>query len=582
MGKLHRNARIAALALVIGVACGSEERSDGPSREPVDALIAAAANAYQVRAGLVEREHTLVIGTRNLPRDLDPLGALDPWGQRLVDDLIFEGLTRRTGERFPFAEPQFADACVALPTTDARDVYCHLPTDRHFHDGTPVTSEDVLFSVEQWLDPRREVARLRQGLAELRKVELVDRPPGEGTREPGRWIHIAFERPMRLALEHLASVKILPRAAYRARGFGRAPVGTGPMRVVSMDADHIELERVEVGSGDDREIRRVVVRATPDRARALTQMRRGELQILDAMAPIHVPEELTKPGMAARFSAYVVTPPRFDLLLYNLRQGPQAGPRLRDALDRAIPFHAVDAVHGMPSAPAAAPVDRLDPRPIELPRLAEAGVSATWGVAGLPELAPDEDAEGASQAALILDELGWTLERGTRRRATGPLRTVLLWDGERGAGAEVAALVRKGWRDVGITVPHATASWAYVFGLLRKGEFDLALLRLGTRTFEDLRPYFHSRGVANLTGISDAELDAALEAYTRAQDRAERRSAQERIARRLADVRPVTVLYAPTFVTLVSKRVEELEFVDDLPRLDRLRLAPEATWVLHY
>src|SRR5690606_8790973 len=267
---------------------------------------------------------------------------------------------------------------------------------------------------------------------------------------------------------------------------------------------------------------------------------------------------------------------------YNLRQGPQAGPRLRDALDRAIPFHAIDAVHGMPSAPAAAPVDRLDPQPIDLARLAQAGVSATWGMAGLPELAPDEDAAGARQAGLILDELGWTMERGTRRRATGPLRTVLSWDGGRGTGAGVAGLGRRGWRDGGITVPHATASWSYVFGLLRKGEFDLAFLRLGTRTFEDRRPYFHSRGAANLTGVSDGELDTALDAYVRAQDRAARRHAQDQIARRLADVRPVTVLYAPTIVLLVSKRVERLEFVDDLPRLDRLRLAPEASWTLHY
>src|SRR5690606_28756055 len=86
MGRVLRNARIAALALACGSACGSDERSDGPTREPVDALIAAAANDYQVRAGLVEREHTLVVGTRNLPRELDPLGALDPWGQRLVED----------------------------------------------------------------------------------------------------------------------------------------------------------------------------------------------------------------------------------------------------------------------------------------------------------------------------------------------------------------------------------------------------------------------------------------------------------------------------------------------------------------
>ena len=30
-----------------------------------------------------------------LPLTLDPTAELDPWGQRIVDDLLFEGLTRK-------------------------------------------------------------------------------------------------------------------------------------------------------------------------------------------------------------------------------------------------------------------------------------------------------------------------------------------------------------------------------------------------------------------------------------------------------------------------------------------------------
>lgn len=561
--------------------CGG--RSEAPGREPLDALISEAAQAYQVRAGLIAQDQTLVIGTRDLPPDLDPFGSLDPWGQRLVDDLVFEGLTRRRLDVFPFAEPQLADVCEAYPEVETRDVYCHIPEGRAFHDDSPVTIEDAIYSLEQWLDPRRDALLVRHGLSDLQKIGVSDGPSGgAGRRDPGRWIHIVFQRPQRLALERIASMKIVPRAAHRgrARAFMRQPIGSGPMRVVRMDGDQVELERVMPPSDDPQEVRRIVLRATPNRAAALGQLRRGEIHMFDAVAPVHVPEELTKPGMAARFHAYVTTPPRFDLLVYNLRQGPQSGPRMRDALDRAIPFHAIDAIHGMPSAPVAAPVDRIDPEAIDLTALAAMGASASWGMAGLPAVAADEDAKGAEDAAVLLESLGWIMERGARRRPTGPLRAVLLWDGSRGTAAEVAGTIRRGWRDVGIQVPHATASWAYVFGLIRKGEFDLGMLRLGTRTFEDLRPYFHSRGAANLPGISDAALDAALDAYVEARDRDARRGAQTRIATRLAELRPVTVLYAPTLVSLVSKRVLGLEFIDDLPRLDALRIAPEASWVL--
>jgi hypothetical protein len=50
------------------------------------------------------------------------------------------------------------------------------------------------------------------------------------------------------------------------------------------------------------------------------------------------------------------------------------------------------------------------------------------------------------------------------------------------------------------------------------------------------------------------------------------------VATRLAELRPVSVVHAPTRIMLTSRRVTGLSFVDDLPRLDRIELGPESSW----
>ena len=580
--------RRALAALALGAcACTAGEDSDLSDsdaeidpRAAADALLA----EEQARVGEAGRaaERTLVVGLRSLPREFDPLSDQDPWSRRVIDDLLFEGLTRRTPDVAPFAEPGLADACVVDPPGGpVRDVYCHLPADATFHDGSAVEVEDVIFSLEYWLDPRRSTLRVQHGLDELRAVEVVDRPFGAPElRDPGRWIRIGFDRPEPLALELVSAMKIVPRKLRRAKGraFAEEPVGTGPMRLVAMEDDRVVFERVEPATEPDA-VQRLVLREVADGAAALTQLRRGDLHVLAAVSPSHVPDELAKPGMAPRFSAWVLSPPHFDVILYNLRNGAQAGPRLREALDLGLPRGVFVAAAGMPPAAAETIVDLQDPVPLDLAALADAGVSVTWGMAGLPERVVYDDEADAAAAATMLDSLDWTLERGVRRKATGNLRLVLMWDGEGTHARSFATRIKDAWRDLGIQVPYATAGWSYLFGLMRRGEFDMALIRLVTHSDHDLYPLLHSRGANNITGVADAVLDGALEAYRAAQTRDERQAAKAAIAQRLEELLPVSLLHAPTEVMVVNKRVGGLRFVDDKPMLSGLTLGPERSWL---
>ncbi len=292
-----------------------------------------------------------------------------------------------------------------------------------------------------------------------------------------------------------------------------------------------------------------------------------------------MPEELAKPGMAPRFEAYLLTPPEFDVVLYNLRNGAQAGPRMREALDLGIARGRLAARVGMPPAAAQTIVDLTPPQPIDLQALGEAGVSVQWGMAGLPSRPAYDDEAAATEAAGLLDALGWTLERGVRRKATGNLRLVLTWDGSNGRGRSIATTLKEAWKGLGVQVPYATASWSYVLGLMRRGEFDLGLVRLVTHSDADLYPLLHSRGAHNMTGVADAALDTALEAFRAAQTHDERVTAQRAIERRLIELRPISLLHAPTEVMVVSKRVGNIRFVDDKPSLAELRLGAERSWL---
>ncbi|HEY0136733.1 MAG TPA: ABC transporter substrate-binding protein, partial [Nannocystis sp.] len=338
------------------IGCGDEPTMPA---DPGPASVEAAAEDVPVA-------DTVVIALRRLPAALDPTAELDPWGQRVVDDLLFEGLTRRLPDA-PWAEPALADRCEV--EHEGRGVACRLRPGARFHDDQPVTIEDVLYSINLWLGPRGANMRQRYGLDDLKSVEAGSPPGAEG----GPWVRIGFAGRDPLVLERLAAIKVVPRARHAGPGrFSQKPIGTGPMALVSQTEERLIFARREPVPGRARQIE---LRVQADGAMALTALRRGEIHMLPEVAPAHVPRELGKPGMAARFSAFLLSPPRYDLILYNLREGPQAGPRMRGALDLSIPrVEIATTVHGVAGLATAAPVDLTVPTAIDLVAIAEARI----------------------------------------------------------------------------------------------------------------------------------------------------------------------------------------------------------------
>ncbi|MDC0720143.1 ABC transporter substrate-binding protein [Nannocystis bainbridge] len=557
---------LAAACLALAGACSSP---------PAEVVPAAGPSEVRPQTPVISpsAEDTVVVAVRRLPASLDPFTELDPWGQRVVDDLLFEGLVRRQGDSAPWIEMALADRCEVDHDPAGRGVVCHLREGAQFHDGSAVTREDALLSVNQWLGSRGQGLRQRHGLDGLRAAVPADGPPSGPKDSSGRWLRLVFEHDDPLVLEKIAAIKIVPRGRVAQPD---QPIGSGPFRFVAGDDVHLMLERTSKAPGLAG---RIVLRAIDDGAAALTALRRAEVHVLAEVAPIHVPKELAKPAMAARFAAYLVSPARFDLLLFNLREGPQSGPRMRAALDLAAPRGELALqVYGLPGLPLTAPVDLHAPAPIDLVALAE-GRDAEAGLGPLlARPAATADASGRAAADAILNELGWIHERGLRRRQGVMLRLPLTWDASPGLATGVARALRGAWKLLGVQAPSVTASWPYVqANLLRGGKFSVALARLASGTDVDLYPWFHSRGAHNLTGVADQTLDAAIDTYRAALTRIDRDRAKQAIATRLGELRPAIVLHAPLAVTLLARTLTGVQFVDDLPRLDRLGFAPGRT-----
>jgi peptide/nickel transport system substrate-binding protein len=479
-----------------------------------------------------QRGGTLKVHLEAEPSHLNPLADTVQVIDRVVGGLVYETLIECTGRGY---QPGLADTWVL--SNDGLRLILHLKPAR-WQDDKAFSAMDVQASLEYLTRSPNRSALLHAMIADLEGVDML----------PDRMVRLRLSRPSDLTLRALCEIPILPAEALRAGSvrlaqLGRSPVGTGPYRVGAWErGKRIKLVRARGASTEDAPmLDEIDFEIDSDPARALTRLRRGEIDILPRVSEVHFPEQVSQATLRDSLNLSMLTPDRYSFIALNTRRGVLADAVFRHALsllwDRAR--FASEIHHGLV-------------RPIGAP---------TFG-----KVAPDKF--DRAQASDLLEQAGFrdTDGDGVREVGGAPIRLAfLLPTGARTLATEVRAFAMD-LRRAGILLDTTSLDGSALLARLERGDFDLTALTWDGRQDEDARLLLTSQGDFQYTGYKSDQFLAAIDHVRGASSPAARAPYLQELADILGADRPALFLYRHDVPAVASRRVHGLAAVGD--RLD--------------
>ena len=199
-----------------------------------------------------------------------------------------------------------------------------LREDATFHDGTPVTADDVVASL----------ARLMDGTGALAKSALLT--PGTVTAD-GNVITVTTDAPYGPLENSLANVAILAKADIDdPDNFSETANGSGPYTFESYTGDDITLVANEEYWDGAPEIDTVVLRYIADADARFNALLAGQVDIATRVAPNYVDRIESNDD----FYIEAVSPPSM-IVMIEQHNGPLADARVRQAIAYAIDREAI-------------------------------------------------------------------------------------------------------------------------------------------------------------------------------------------------------------------------------------------------
>ena len=215
-------------------------------------------------------------------------------------------------------EPRIAESYEV--SDDGLDYTFHLRDDVTFHDGTPVTADDVVFSIELYKASEYQGSQISM----LSSVEATD----EHT------VVCHLDAPYSPFLQGICSPMIASKAYYESSedDFVNNPIGTGPYKFVSRaKGSNIKLEANEDYYRGAPEIKEVTFEVIPDSSTKAIALQTGEVNFAEI-------DSATKPQLEANPAITIAEVPTsaFSYIAMNTEKEPFNDVKVRQALNYAI------------------------------------------------------------------------------------------------------------------------------------------------------------------------------------------------------------------------------------------------------
>jgi peptide/nickel transport system substrate-binding protein len=484
-------------------------------------------------------------------------------------------------------------------SVDRRTVTFTLRPEARFADGTPVTVDDVLWSMETLAAVGRPNFR-----AIWAKVETVERP---GPRQ----VRFTFNAPDREAPMILGLVPVLSRAQFEGRDLG-APtlepiMGSGPYTVAAFEAGRfLELRRNADYWGRDlpfnaglHRFDTIRVEYFRDGNALFDALKAGQISLFREGDPQRWENDYDFPAIAegrlVRAEIPHGRPTGMHGFVFNTRNPLFADLRVRQALGLAFnadwinealfggglaridsyfansPLAFRGAAEGRERSILEAFAADLPPGTLEAPAPAVQGDS------------DPRNRRGLRAAARLLEAAGWSLQGTTLRNAAGEAFTFEILLGS-SADERVAGIFRDGLATLGIEARVRTIDSAQYQERLTDYQFDMIVNRWGLSLSpgNEQRLYWGSAGrtepgTRNYMGVASPAVDTAIDALLGAESLEDFEAA----ARALDRVLTAGHYVIPFWFSPVSRIVHDarLRYPARLPLYgDWIGWAPEVWW----
>jgi peptide/nickel transport system substrate-binding protein len=462
----------------------------------------------------------------------DPLS--DPVG-RDIGALLFDGLTRLGFDGLP--EGALADSWRV--DQDGRIYIFELRDDVLWHDGTPFTADDVVFTVRAIQD---ENFTGNPSLVNLWQNVLVDRLDEYTVRFTLSAPYSPFLSVARLPILPAHLLRDVPVEEWATSSFATEPVGTGPYQLSRLEADRALL-RVNREYFIERPfIDRIELRFIDSPQATFALLETSEIQALGASTD--TAPELNQIGLPEGVRRVALPLDEYAVLTFNLREPPLNRLALRRALAQGLSKSTLleQVRNGQ--------VARID-NPI-LPGWWPFDPTIGWY------------AYDAGAAESVLDALGYEeTPEGVRERNDEPLVLPLITDGDPGRLAAAREIARQ-WAVIGVEVDITELEREELRERLRTHDFMLAVhgwARLGADP--DIFELWHSSQAddgLNYAGLRDDTIDELLTRGRIERDLAARNESYAAFQRRWVELVPSITLYQPLYAFTISEAVDGIGF----------------------
>ena len=257
-----------------------------------------------------------------------------------VTELVFRGLTRHDKDNK--VVPALARSWQVTP--DGKRYTFTLRPGAKWQDGTPVTADDVKFTIETVKQAGAD-SPLSRNFTMVRTVTAVN----AGT------VRLDLDKPFSPMLDAL-SMGLLPEHLLRGKkltdpGFGQHPVGAGPFTLKTYKpGQYAELTAFDGYYGGRPGLKKIIIKYVPDDTARLVQLNNGEVDAANL-----APQQASKAG-DRKLEVYPTAD--YRALMFNMTDPVFADREVRTAMNYAVDRDAItkSVVLGYGS-PAKGPLD---------------------------------------------------------------------------------------------------------------------------------------------------------------------------------------------------------------------------------